>query len=82
MMFAYAENLEAYLIGQGCLFDQVSKSFGAGDGFAGLRIWEDFREIVDAYFHANLPFTGVRSLVFRSTTRQAAAAFRFESLRT
>jgi hypothetical protein len=62
MMFAYAKDLEAHLIGQGCLFDQVPKSFGAGDCFASVRIWEDFREIINAYFHANIPFTGFRSL--------------------
>ena len=55
VVLADAEHIEADLVGQLDLFDQVAQPLRRVDGLPGRRIGRGFRECVDADFHAG-PF--------------------------
>ena len=73
VVFAEAEDIEADLVGQRDLLDQVAQPLGRADPSLGRRIGADIAESVEAEFHAR-PLPGEVSRSARPSSRQGSAA--------
>jgi len=56
VMFADAEDVEADLVGQFNLFEEIAQALGGRDGDAGFRVLNGCCEAVDANLHLGCPF--------------------------